>query len=371
METVFILVLQTLLLALYLLGLKCAEEEKREISIECFTTTVLVIIPVHNESSQLTVVLESLNKALYPENLKSVVVLADRCNDNTVEIARSQNVEVYEDLDNEFRTKAGVLSSFFNQHMKRIEQYDYICIIDADTVVDNLFFVEADSEFKRGHRIVQAKIQVHSIEQNMLAGFMKLYQSTINVLFFSPLFSCKQSVILAGKGMLISTEAFQDISWKPDSLIEDVDISYQASIIGVPVYYSKKMVVSCTQPCTFRGVWRQQRRWLSGQMSFIKHHFCDLVRGNLSTGVVVFMIEGVVSLLVISLLIVITAFTDSVLWFALILYLFLFINSIIIARIDKIGSQVQLIDVLLFPFLIASIELIRLISFFFPVNRWV
>ena len=50
---------------------------------------ISVIIPTHNRSASLRVTLDALNKQTYPFEQFEVVVVADGCNDNTIDMLKT------------------------------------------------------------------------------------------------------------------------------------------------------------------------------------------------------------------------------------------------------------------------------------------
>lgn len=53
------------------------------------TTRFLILIPAHNEEDGLPDTLHSLSSVQYPKELVQIVVIADRCADDTAKVART------------------------------------------------------------------------------------------------------------------------------------------------------------------------------------------------------------------------------------------------------------------------------------------
>ena len=183
-------------------------------------TKLLVVIPAHNEELQIIDAINSIKKANYPQNFIDIVILNDRCTDKTVEIAHSKKVKVYS-LSNKEKTKGGLLKSFCNEYIKIIHNYDYVCISDADTIFDENFFIFAHNNFKNGYKIVQSKICNIQYKKSIVSYFMTFFQHTLN-LFMLYQNKIKRSVIICGKGVLITPDVIEQIKWDENSLVEDI-----------------------------------------------------------------------------------------------------------------------------------------------------
>lgn len=367
------LFLQVLLLIYLCLFIMNGQNEEliEELVDDNFNTRILIIIPVHNEENNIVLAIEAVKKANYPHYLRDIVVLADRCTDNTVSIALKENVDVYEEIDNCYFTKGGILESYFEKYMKYLSKYDYICIIDADTVVENDFFIEADREYKLGRKIVQVKVDSKQTNNTMVSAFLSVFQSIRNVIFYDVLYRLNITTILSGKGMLFSPDVFGQLMWNGKSLIEDVDISFQASVLNVPITYSKKTSVACAQPSTVLGMWKQQRRWLSGQYLLIAEYITQLIAGKIAGGTLLFALEGILSLLILP---VIFIFITRYPMFLALAFLFYYVNAVILTLIsvyvDNRENKTRIRDIIVFPFMMMLWYLIKVFSFLYPSKKW-
>jgi cellulose synthase/poly-beta-1,6-N-acetylglucosamine synthase-like glycosyltransferase len=82
--------------------------------------SVAVVIPAHNESSNVTSSLLSLTRCLRPQALTrlDIVVIADNCTDDTAEVARSVGARVIERMDETGRGKGYALQYGFDRLLK-------------------------------------------------------------------------------------------------------------------------------------------------------------------------------------------------------------------------------------------------------------
>jgi cellulose synthase/poly-beta-1,6-N-acetylglucosamine synthase-like glycosyltransferase len=101
-------------------------------------TRVVALVPAHDEEAALPAALASLRGQIVPPD--RVVVVADRCTDGTVAVARAHGVEVLEVGDNPHR-KAGAL----NQAIRCVEldDADLLLVLDADSALAETFLETA------------------------------------------------------------------------------------------------------------------------------------------------------------------------------------------------------------------------------------
>lgn len=82
--------------------------------------TFALLVAAHNEEMVIANVIESLKKLDYPKNMYDIFVIADNCDDNTADIARKYDVNVYERKVPEKREKDMLLNGCLIKYLKWI-----------------------------------------------------------------------------------------------------------------------------------------------------------------------------------------------------------------------------------------------------------
>lgn len=328
---------------------------------------ILVIIPAHNESIQIRDTIRSIKKVNYPNNLIDIILLNDKCIDNTVNIARAEKIDIY-NFNNNTNTKGGILNDFCLQYKSLINKYDYLCIIDADTLVDPNFFIAANNELKNKHKIVQGEITSIKYNENCVSCFMELFQLIIN--FYTNYQSkLNKSVMTGGKGLLISPKVLEKIKWDDNILIEDIDFSLNALINGYSIYYCPQMKVKTKQVYTFRDMWIQQRRYASGQKQIFQKYYRFLISNKLVGVARTYIIQGCLSF-ILFLLMSISLFNLKI-FLNIILSVYICIAIIVALIIKTLNTNYSFSKIILyFPFMLFYWHIIYTISFFKPENCW-
>ena len=116
-----------------------------------------VVIPAHNEAGGIVRCVRSVAACTSPDSIDTeIVVVADNCTDATANLARGANARVLERLDSAQRGKGFALKFAFGILLN--EGFDAVLVVDADSVVDSNFLLEAVRLFRAGADGVQAAI---------------------------------------------------------------------------------------------------------------------------------------------------------------------------------------------------------------------
>ncbi len=102
--------------------------------------TVTVLIPAHNEAGCITETIASLRAQSHQP--VRIVVVADNCTDETVALARSAGVDVFETAGNANK-KAGALNQALPAALEGLGDNDTVMVMDADTTLDQGFLAAA------------------------------------------------------------------------------------------------------------------------------------------------------------------------------------------------------------------------------------
>jgi len=105
---------------------------------------VIVLVPAHNEADNLPYTLPALMSQSRPPD--RIIVVADNCDDNTADVARSLGADVFVTVDNDDR-KAGALNQAFRWLESELHAQDYLLVLDADTRLSRQFIGSALEAF--------------------------------------------------------------------------------------------------------------------------------------------------------------------------------------------------------------------------------
>jgi cellulose synthase/poly-beta-1,6-N-acetylglucosamine synthase-like glycosyltransferase len=119
----------------------------------CSEVRFLVLVPAHNEERVLA---EGLGAIIADRRSRDqVLVVADRCTDQTPQIARSFGVLVLERGPDEPAGRAAARQAGL-EHARSLE-WDAVLMLDADSVIEPGFFAACEQALASGAKAVQAR----------------------------------------------------------------------------------------------------------------------------------------------------------------------------------------------------------------------
>ncbi len=227
------------------------------------TTNFLVVIPAHNEGSGLTATVQSVLAQNYP-HLRCVVI-ADNCTDDTAEMARAAGAdEVLVRTDPENRGKGQALTWAFD--LARSWEWDAVCVIDADSVIEPGFFAALDASFQKGHAVVQSRYDFFPAadSKNWLQQFGAVSKAGENSFVARPRECLGLAQLLGGNGFFVSRAVIERVPWLAHSIVEDAEYSLLLAQQGIAVHYQERARLWSRQASSVRDVQPQRVRWASG-----------------------------------------------------------------------------------------------------------
>lgn len=227
------------------------------------TTNFLVVIPAHNEGQGLTPTVQSVLAQNYP-HLRCVVI-ADNCTDDTAEAARAAGAhEVLVRTDPERRGKGQALTWAFN--LAQSWEWDAVCVIDADSVIEPGFFAAFDHSFRKGHAVAQARYDFFPAadSKDWLQQFGAVSKAGENSFVFRPRERLGLSEVLVGNGFFLSRAVLERVPWVAHSIVEDAEYSLLLGQQGIAVHFQEGARLWSRQASSVRDVQPQRVRWASG-----------------------------------------------------------------------------------------------------------
>ncbi|MEY9848649.1 biofilm PGA synthesis N-glycosyltransferase PgaC [Streptacidiphilus sp. BW17] len=101
---------------------------------------IVVLVPAHNEEALIAETLESLAAQTRPPD--EVIVVADRCTDQTARISSAHGAKAIETVGNT-QDKAGALNQVLDRLLPQLSDHDAVMVMDSDTSLSPQFIAEA------------------------------------------------------------------------------------------------------------------------------------------------------------------------------------------------------------------------------------
>ncbi|MDX9715173.1 MAG: glycosyltransferase family 2 protein [Dissulfurispiraceae bacterium] len=245
-------------------------------------TRFVIVVPAHNEEKMIARTLASLKSIDYPEHLYRIIVIADNCSDNTVEVASAESVEVYERKSITDLGKGFALSFAID----KILQDDFaqaIVIVDADTIVSANLLMEFEYKLREGALVLQAYYGVLNPDASPLTFLFDVGNKIENLLFYAGKSKIGLSALLRGTGMCFARSVFERVKWASYSVAEDVEFAVELVKRNIPIHFVKNAFVFADQPLTLAQANSQRIRWASGNSFVTKMHALKLIKDGFVT----------------------------------------------------------------------------------------
>jgi cellulose synthase/poly-beta-1,6-N-acetylglucosamine synthase-like glycosyltransferase len=235
---------------------------------------VTVQLPAFNERYTIERLISAVARFDYPRDLLQIQVLDDSTDDTTTLIRRLVNKYTCKGLDielihrtNQIGFKAGALAEGL-----KIASGELVAIFDADFVPPADWLKRTVPEFSNpnlgclqtrwGH--MNDKFNSLTMAQSLgIDGHFVIEQSarSRNHLFmnFNGTAGMWRKVCIEDSG-----------GWQPDTLTEDLDLSYRAQLRGWQIDYLPDVVVPAELPAQIEAFKKQQFRWAKGSFQTLK-----------------------------------------------------------------------------------------------------
>lgn len=229
------------------------------------------VIPAHNEEAVIAGILQDIAADPYPA--VDVVVLADRCTDATVEIAKASGAVVAERTVGE-GGKGAALSWYLDEHP--LGDDEALVVFDADNRVPVDALSRVADELDAGHDIVQCYLDVENPDGSALATASAMSYWAGNRMVQLARENLGWSCDLGGTGMAFTSEALDRIGGFGTSLTEDQETGVRAALAGLRVVWLHDVKIRDEKPTDLATTVRQRSRWMSGKREVARRNLRSL-----------------------------------------------------------------------------------------------
>lgn len=219
-----------------------------------------VVVPAHDEATVIGGILADLAADPYPAS--SIVVLADRCTDQTATIAAESGATVIERTTGAVG-KGAALAWYLNAHP--LDADEALVIFDADNRLPSDALTRIADELDAGHHIVQCYLDIENPDGSVLATASAMSYWAGNRMVQLPRDNLGWSCDLGGTGMAFTAEALERVGGFGSSLTEDQEIGVRAALRGLRVAWLHDVRIRDEKPTDLATTVRQRSRWMSGK----------------------------------------------------------------------------------------------------------
>jgi biofilm PGA synthesis N-glycosyltransferase PgaC len=222
---------------------------------------VAILIPAYNEETVIRRTLASILKSrgVYATD---VYLVSDGSTDDTVEAAESLGVNVLACKVNQ--GKAGAIRCAV-AHFQLLTRYDYIALMDADTLVSEKYFKFVLYTFGSNPDVAAVCGRPKSIPYNWLTAYRALGYFMTHYVYRDAQSKMKVINVAPGCASSYRSDVFAKLDWNRDTLVEDMDVTMQVHRRNLgSIIYCGKAEVYTQDPRTIRDYAKQMNRWYTG-----------------------------------------------------------------------------------------------------------
>ena len=247
------------------------------------TTRFLILIPAHNEEDGLPETLQSLSALQYPKDLVHVVVIADRCGDDTAKVARTGGAQCLE--RNEGPGGKGAAMSWAMQALRKEGVlFDALVIVDADCIADSRLLEAFDDALEKRYEVQQGYNYLSNPWETPFTRVIAVTSVLRNFLFYGGKEAIGCSAMLSGTGMCLSRSVVDQHGWSAFSVAEDWEFSVSLLLNDVLIHFNPLARVFARESKGLKQASRQRLRWATGKYAVMTNGARRLLLQGLSRG---------------------------------------------------------------------------------------
>lgn len=221
-----------------------------------------VLIPAHNESAVIGPLLADLAAQEYPADRVRVVVLADRCTDDTAVVVRSVEVmERHAGPDG----KGPALAWYLEQ--APLDPDESLVVLDADNRVDRAFLAGVADALDSGFDVAQAYVDTSNPDASWVTTASALSYWASNRMVQLARHNLGWAPDLGGTGTAFAPTASWVLESDSGVLTEDSEQAARLILSGRRIAWLHDVRVYDQKPASVRVAMRQRARWMLGKRS--------------------------------------------------------------------------------------------------------
>jgi len=235
---------------------------------------VRVVVAAHNEAGVIAGVAEDLASQTYPQGLLDTCVVADRCTDDTLEVA-ARFIDVVERVGGEGGKGAAIA---WYLETAPLEPDEVLLVLDADNRIGADYVERIAASAEEGVVVVQSYLDVLNADRSILATANALTYWASNRMVQLSRSNLGWSCDLGGTGMALTKEALDAAGGFSDDLTDDLALSARLNLAGVRAKWLHTARVFDEKPTDVKSTVTQRSRWVRGKRDVQRQYGWSLIR---------------------------------------------------------------------------------------------
>ena len=197
--------------------------------------------------------------------MDSLYVIADNCSDDTAQIARTAGAKVIVRDSMILPGKGAALAWFMNSFKDKLLAYDFMVILDADSLIPTDFVEKLSLQLMSGIVVAQCYLSPTGFKGTPLTTLIALSETIEQTVFDRIRSSLGLSVRLRGTGMVIDPRLLLKLCLRLETEVEDIALTLLIAEQKIIIRSLKTVVVFDPKPTDHTSASRQRARWFRGQ----------------------------------------------------------------------------------------------------------
>ncbi len=222
-----------------------------------------VLVAARNEEAVIGQLCDSLQNMAYPKELYRIIVAPNNCTDRTQAVAKEHGADIFIPKGN-VSSKGEVLSQMVDTILKNNE-FDAVCVFDADNLVHPKFLQEMNNVFTSGTQVAQSFRDSKNPSDTAVATAGSAWWWILSRFFNGGREALRLSALISGSGFVVSCKLLRKMGgWHTQTMTEDYEFTALCVLQGQRVNYVPKAIIYDEQPLLFKETIKQRKRWCSG-----------------------------------------------------------------------------------------------------------
>jgi cellulose synthase/poly-beta-1,6-N-acetylglucosamine synthase-like glycosyltransferase len=236
---------------------------------------LLFLIPAHNEELLIGQCIDSLAAMDYPSDKRTLLVIADNCDDRTAAIARTRGATVLERSSLADRGKGHAIAWALSA--VPLAGFSAVVIVDADTIVEPDFSRALMNWAPLSDRALQTYDGLSNEFESSLTRMAGLltrnrYGTSLRIKARAGL-SCP----MTGDGIVLGTNVLTKFPWNVNTITEGWELYARLTTRGQRILYADDAKLYAQEASTLAAS-RTRRRWASGRLAVLRTYWSDILR---------------------------------------------------------------------------------------------
>jgi len=239
-----------------------------------------VTIPAHNEERVIASTIQNLLRMDYPVSKFSIFVVADFCDDETAQNAKSVGALCFERNSGQRGGKSEALIWLFEKIFGSDKSYDAVVVFDADTLVDKDFLYHINNHMSKGTKVVQGKHIISNPEAGWYPALAWALMTIDNRFSNHGRHNLGLSAKHMGDSICFKKDVLEDLGWGT-GLTEDFEFRLRLLLEGIKIEYEPRAIGYGQAPITWKAAEAQRRRWLKGVSDAGENYRWPLIKSGI------------------------------------------------------------------------------------------